>query len=124
MEAIAIIIFFLFGGTIISFVWKALSGGGKAVVDTARGQGTLGENLSANFKGVPETAFRVVDDVITLDDGNTLDVFKFEMSVFSIRSTFSLMDLFAISKIGWVERKFFSNAIDLYIAIIADFDAE
>ena len=79
MEAIAIIIFFLFGGTIISFVWKALSGGGKAVVDTARGQGTLGENLSANFKGVPETAFRVVDDVITLDDGNTLDVFKFEM---------------------------------------------
>ena len=79
MEAIAIILFFLFAGSIISFVWKALSGGGKAVVDTARGQGTLGENLSANFKGVPKTAFRVVDDVITLDDGNTLDVFKFEM---------------------------------------------
>ena len=66
MEAVAVILFFLFFGSIISFVWKVVSGSGKAVIDTARGQGTLGENIGANFGGIPETAFRVVDDVIHL----------------------------------------------------------
>ena len=79
MEAVGIIIFLLFFGSIISFVWKVVSGSGKAVIDTARGQGTLGENIGANFRGIPETAFRVVDDVITPEGGDPLDVFKFEM---------------------------------------------
>ena len=63
------------GGFILNFV----SASGKAIIDTARGQGTLGENIGANLKGIPETAFRVVSDVMTFESGKPLNVFRFQM---------------------------------------------
>ena len=40
MEIIVAILFLLFLGGIVSFIFKGIARGGQAVIDTARGQGT------------------------------------------------------------------------------------
>jgi uncharacterized tellurite resistance protein B-like protein len=73
------IVLSILGFFAIGIIWHVVSASGKAVIDTARGQGTLWENLGANFEGLPETEFRVVNDVLTLESGAPLDIFRFEM---------------------------------------------
>ena len=75
MEAIGFFVLLFFGG----IIWTIIVNSGKAVINTASGKGSLSENFGATFKGLPETEFRVVEDVVKLEGGDTLDVFRFEM---------------------------------------------
>ena len=63
----------------VGWLLQRFAAGGKAVIDTARGEGTLGENFGANLGGLPATEFRVINDVLTLESGASLDIFRFEM---------------------------------------------
>lgn len=79
MEAILVVILIAIFWIGIGYILSLTPRVGKSVIDTARGKGSLRENLSLNFNGVSNTTFRIIEENFETDGGKSFPIWKFEM---------------------------------------------